>query len=305
MGEAATPSQGIHPWQSYWYHRPALNFPPPSLRDPAAFEGGERLSLACTQTDLPAREQKKLVAAWGEILPSCHSVKVLWFQSKLTQELFEAACQMPQLESLYIKWGAIRSLEPLLQLKQLRYLHLGSAPSAQPLSVLGHLTHLVDLEIENNPAVYDLRFLETLTGLESLAISGQRNSLKKVKIKSVEPLRALKKLKRLMLSTLILEEPSLTAFTDLPQLKYLLLSNQFEMGEIARLAGQLPQVDCDLFEPVSEPYQGILCKGCKQSNGMVMLTGKGQPWRCLHCQPGQIEAHRARFLLLRDGFKQE
>jgi hypothetical protein len=290
----------IHPWQSYWYHRPALNFPPPSPRDPADFEGGERLSLACTQTDLPAFQQKKLVAAWCEKLPNCHSVKTLWFQTKVTQELFEAACQMPHLESLYIKWGALRSLEPLLQLKKIRHLHLGSAPSAEPISVLSQLTTLVDLEIENNPGVCDLRFLEPLTALESLSVTGQRNSLKKVKIKNLAPLARLTQLKRLMLTTLILEEPSLDALRHLPKLKYLLLSNQFEMEEIARLAALLPEVDCDLFAPVSEAYQGILCKTCKQSTTMVMLTGKGKPWRCLNCQTAQIEAHRTQFFALRD-----
>ncbi len=167
----------IHPWQSYWYHR---------------------LSLACTQTDLPASQQKKWVAAWCEKLPSCDSVKILWFQTKVTQALFEAACQMPHLESLYIKWGALRSLEPLLQLKKIRHLHLGSAPSAEPISVLSQLTTLVDLEIENNPGVCDLRFLEPLTALESLSISGQRNSLKKVKIKNLAPLARLTQLKRLL-----------------------------------------------------------------------------------------------------------
>jgi len=298
--EIAARSLEIHPWQSYWVHRPALNFPPPSHQDPADFDGGERLSLACTQTNASASQQKKWVAAWCEKLPSCDSVKTLWFQTKVTQALFEAACQMPHLESLYIKWGALRSLEPLLQLKQLRHLHLGSAPSAEPIAVLSQLTTLVDLEIENNPGVSDLRFLEPLTALESLSISGQRNSLKKVKIKSLAPLARLKQLKRLMLTTLILEEPSLDALTDLPKLKYLLLSNQFEMAEIARLAALLPEVDCDLFAPVSEVYQGILCKTCKQSTTMVMLTGKGKPWRCLNCQPAQIEAHRSQFFALRD-----
>lgn len=297
--EVAARSLEIQPWHSYWYHRPALNFPPPSVRDPADFAGGERLSLACTQTNASASQQKKWVAAWCERLPSCDSVKVLWFQTKVTQALFEAACQMPHLESLYIKWGALRSLEPLLQLKKLRYLHLGSAPSAGPIAVLRELRTLVDLEIENNPGVYDLGFLESLTALESLTITGQRNSLKKVRIKSLTPLTKLKRLKRLMLTTLILEDPSLGALTHLPKLKYLLLSNQFEMAEIARLAALLPEVDCDLFEPVSEAYQGILCKTCKQSS-MVMLTGKGVPWRCLNCQPDQIAAHRRHFFEVRD-----
>src|SRR3990167_2941163 len=190
----------IHPWQSYWYHRPALNFPPPSHRDPADFDGGERLSLACTQTDLPASQQKKWVAAWCEKLPSCDSVKILWFQTKVPKELFEGACQIPNWEGLYINGGALRSLEPLLQLKKIRHLHLGSAPSAEPISVLSQLTTLVDLEIENNPGVCDLRFLEPLTALASLSITGQRNSLKKVKIKNLAPLARLTQLKRLMLT---------------------------------------------------------------------------------------------------------
>src|SRR5689334_775216 len=125
----AARAQPPHPSRSFWYYRPDDGFPPSTIRSPEQYDGSECVSIACTQTALPAKAQKNLVRRWCETLPGMSAVRFVWFQSKVPQELFEAACRMPRLEGLYVKWSSIASIEPLLEPAGLRYLHLGSSPA--------------------------------------------------------------------------------------------------------------------------------------------------------------------------------
>ena len=287
-------AETVEPWHSFWHHRPQRDFPPRSIREIADYNGADRLALSCTQTELGAAAQKKLVKAWCEHLPSLGAVKFLWFQTRVTQELFDAACAMPNLEGLYIKWSGVRSSEALGQARQLKYLHLGSSPSLQPLDVLGDLPRLEWLELENIRALHDLSFLAGLGGLRGLSLTGDGNSIKPIAISNLVPLQALEQLEWLRLQTVSIEDYSLAPISRLPRLKHLLLSNRFPMAEFAKLAGSLPHVACDLFTPVSEVDSWMKCKKCKGAR-MVMLTGAGAPWSCTTCDSARILRHEQAF----------
>lgn len=276
-------SENVQPWHSFWYHRPTKNFPPRSIRDPEQWEGGERLSLAVTQTDLKPAEQKKLVQRWCALLPTLKDVRFLWFQSRVSPELFEAACQLPNLEGLYVKWSGIKDFTPIAKLAgTLRYLHMGSSPSLEPLEVLSELPLLEWLELENVRAAAQLEFVSALKNLRGLGLHGDTNSLKALKVKSLTPLQGLDQLTWLSLSALRSEDESLAVLARLPSLRYLLINNHFPWQEYAKLTGLRPDIECDRFTPVSEPVNWTACKKCKQKT-MVMLTGKGMPMLCLKC----------------------
>jgi hypothetical protein len=251
--DAATRAPTTEAWHSYWRPRPADDFPPQAVQQPEQYDGGERLNLVCTQTNLPTREQRQLVQAWCKLLPTLGNLRTLWFNSKVSQEMFEAACANPRLHGLYIKWSDIRSLTPIADLQQLTHLHIGGAPSAGPLEALHTLSGLVDLELSNVNAAGNLDFLRGLPQLRSLSLSGDQNSIKRLKIESLAPLTALRELERLDLSCVSLQSESLEPIGELPKLRHLLLSNQFEMDQLAQLAARLPQVPCELFAPISAP----------------------------------------------------
>ena len=59
---------------------------------PEDYGGAPRLNLVCTQLDLSAYEQRKLVESWTEILPTLGDVRFLWLSSRAIQSRFEAAC---------------------------------------------------------------------------------------------------------------------------------------------------------------------------------------------------------------------
>jgi hypothetical protein len=293
LKEAQRAADVVEPWHSFWYHRPHLNFPPRSIRHFSDYDGSDRLCLACTQTNLPPREQKELVRSWCEHLPKMARVRFLWFQSRVTQELFDAACMMPGLEGLYIKWSGVTSAASISNLSQLKYLHIGSSPSLAPLEALGGLP-LTWLELHNIKASADLSFLGGLPELKGLAVTGDMNSIKTITLDTLAPLRALKKLEWLQLATVKVQDGSLSPIADLPSLRYLHLSNRFPLKEFAQLAGRLPHVSSAALRAVGEPVSWRSCKQCGKKT-MVMLTGKGATMLCTACDSQAIQKHEEAF----------
>lgn len=291
-------SETFEPWQSFWYHRPTRNFPPPPIRDPAQWHGGARLALACTQTDLKPAAQKKLVADWCERLPTLGEVKFLWLQSRCPQELFAAACAMPGLDGLYVKWGPLTDLTPIAARRTLRYLHLGSAPALAPLDALAALRSLEWLELANIRALAQLDFLRALPQLRGLGLAGDGNSIKYVYPATLAPLLTLRELEWLSLTTLGVRDESLAPLAALPKLRHLNLGNSFRLEEIAGLAGRRPDIDCPLFVAHGEPANWTSCKRCKEKS-MVMLIGKGKPWLCMHCDATRLARHVEEFERIR------
>lgn len=283
-------------YQSVWAARPG--FPPVTVRSPEEYTGGPHLAIACTQTELPAKAQKQLVADWCRMLPTLHEVRVLWFHSRVSQPLFEAACRMPQLEGLYIKWSGIGDLQQLGQLQALRHLYVGSSPSAAPLEVLGKLPVLVDLTLKNIRAASDLNFLSDVPQLRALMLAGDTHGPKPLKVQTLAPLVILQQLEYLCLAAIRVEDGSLGPVQQLRALRQLDLANQFALTEVATLAGQRPDIACDLFSPLSEVVNWIRCKSCQQHR-LVMPTGKGLPWLCLDCDAQRVEHLCAEFEAIR------
>tara|TARA_R110002020_G_scaffold164057_3_gene350402 strand:+ start:744 stop:1700 length:957 start_codon:yes stop_codon:yes gene_type:complete len=288
----------VLPGDSYWYHRPQRDFPPATITDPAHYAGGDRLSLAITQTNLPAREQRALVTRWCELLPTLDEVRTLWFHTRVTQEIFEAACTMPRLQGLYVKWSAITSLAPLAGHRALSHLHLGGAPSATGLEALATLPALVDLELHNVNASADLAFVQGLQGLRALGLAGDSNSIKPLKIPSLAPLADLQEIERLSLHTVRVGDGSLAPLAEMRKLRWLSLANVFPMEEVARLAGRRPDIECDLFVASNGPVASIACKKCRRYT-LHMTTGKGKPWLCETCDGDRLAKHLAAFETLR------
>jgi hypothetical protein len=293
--ESHTVSRDVRPSDGFWCQRPTKDFPPKSIRYPSEYDGSDRLNINCTQTELKPSEQKNLVNKWCEVLPSLDNVEYIWFASRATQDLFESVCQVKNLKGLHIDWSGIKSIDSITKIQNLKYLHIGSAPSLGPLEPLAQLRHLEWLELENIRACSDLTFAKDLTNLKGLSLSGDGNSLKYLKSKSLEPLTSLQDLYWLTLSTFMVEQNGLLPLAKLKKLKYLFICNSHKMEDVAALAGARPDVECSLFDSLSGAHDYITCKKCGK-NTMVMPTGKGKRWMCLECDAKKIEKHKKQFI---------
>jgi hypothetical protein len=211
---------------------------PKSIRDPDEFRGEDVLAIACTQLGDTAL-QRRLVRAWVSLLPTLKDVRFLWLRSRVPQGLFDAACRMPGLEGLYIKWSGIKDLTPLRGARGLRYLRLGSSTQITDERPLWDLQQLVVLEVENIPVVRELDGIVALEGLEQLAVEGSIWTTQHVK--SLAPLGTLGRLRHLGLTNLRAREPSsLRVLGQLRQLVHLRLAQWWSPGDMADLASALP-----------------------------------------------------------------
>jgi len=286
-------SEDVQPSDGFWQHRPTIDFPPRAIRFPDDYNGEKNLNISCTQTDLTATQQKKLVTSWCEILPKLESVKFIWFSSRTTQEMFDTVTKMKNVEGVYIKWSGIKSIENIVNMPNLKYLHIGSTPSLSPLTPISKLNKLEWLELENIKACSDLTFLEGMHHLKGLSIEGDGNSSKYIKARSLEPLENLPNIYWLSLGAFMTEDGSLLPLSKMKSLKYLIISQKYKMEEVARLAGLRPDIECDAFDPISSIYD-IGCNKCNERK-MVLPTGKGKPFLCTFCETEKIEKHIKKF----------
>lgn len=279
------------PEAGYWSFR--LNPPPPAIRSPDDFGGGDRLCIASTQTNLPPRAQKQLVERWCQFLPTLEGVRDVWFTSKVSQDLFEAACKVRDLEGLYIKWSSISSIASLGTARALKYLHIGSSPAITDLTPVSKLIQLTWLELDNLRTVSDLTPLQVLTNLEGLAFTGAEG--RRHTVLSFAPLANLSHLRWLHLGSIHAQDNSLRALGTLKSLRWLGVGNFFPWEEFAWLSGRLPNTACPWFTPGDDLGRiGITCKHC--GSGIVLLSGKGSGKLCPTCNTEKFAAFSARFL---------
>jgi hypothetical protein len=105
------------------------------------------------------------------------------------------------------------------------------------------------------------------------------------------------------LSSLVIDTSSVSSLRPLARLaglRELGLGGKLPFEEYAWLSAQLPNTDCRWFSPYHELAGTGLgaCKRC-QRDSMVMVTGKGKPVLCRHCDAAKLAEHVARFEAVR------
>ncbi len=203
--------------RGFWYHNPKGNFPPECITRLDEYTGGDRLNIACTQLAILPSEQRAIVKQWCEILPRLASLKFLWFSSRVSQEMFEAACRVPGLEGLYLKWSGIGTIESIRSLKSLRFFYLGTSGSLGSIDVLSEMKNLLVLELENLKKITRLDPIAALTQLEGLKVEGSMETTQVVD--TLAPLSRLTGLRYLFLANLKVRDRTLQPLTSLVALE--------------------------------------------------------------------------------------
>jgi Leucine-rich repeat (LRR) protein len=264
----------------------------------------DRLSIACTQTgDLS--HQRRVVNQWCEILPSLDHVRVLWFQSKVSQQLFDAACQMPNLEGLWAHFSSVKDLANIVKAKSLRHLYMGSSPGIQSIEPLAQMSQLETLRLVNLKRISDLSPLASLKRLQALSFKGGLWSIQKVK--SLEPLSALASLKLLDVGALQTLDESLKPLGSLRGLRQLWVSmDKYPIEEIAWLSAKNPRLRLKPYAELGGHGVIYTCKRCKSKDPFVLLMGKGARRQiCKVCNADKLARHVAYFSACVEAFSRE
>jgi hypothetical protein len=221
--------------QNFWYYRPADDFPPKSVQDVDQYQGAARLNVVCTQTRLSSYAQRKLVTSWCDRMPQLHGVRYLWLNSRVPQRLFDAACAIPALEGLYVKWSGIKSIAALQNASSLKHLHIGSSAQLESIEPLSAMTDLLWLSVENLKKISCLQPLSSLTNLQGLSIEGSMSSTQGVE--TLRPIGELHQLKYLSISSLRARDRTLAPLYPLQNLEAFHSAqwwSQSELDEIHR-----------------------------------------------------------------------
>lgn len=224
----------------YWYFRPLEDWPPKSVQDLGAIRADGRLNVACTQTSRSASEQRKLVAIWCKALPTLKGVRHLWLSSRVPQKLFDAACQVPDLESLYIKWSGIKRLGALEASHSLRYLHIGSSTGVESIEPLRSLKSLKWLGLESFARIRSLDPLMELVDLEGLTVEG--SMWKTQHIETLAPIGKLVNLRYLALTNLRSIDRTLSPLFNLQKLEVFHAAQWWDGSELAELKRLNPKL---------------------------------------------------------------
>lgn len=230
----------------YWPSRQLSGEIPSAILSPDQYTGADVLNIACTQTGLPASRQRRIVDDWIRQLPTVPATTVV-FSSKVSQELFDAACAVVNLRALSIKWSSCRSLEQLKHARSLEALFIGSSPGLTDLRPLSELSGLKHLFLENVAGPVDLSFTHRLGNLKELGLSASRGH--KLQVLTLEPLASLKQLEMLWLVSLQVLQSGLRPLHGLENLKSLRTTIRSTSQELQELCAAVPSLR--YFQPVA------------------------------------------------------
>jgi Leucine-rich repeat (LRR) protein len=226
--------------EGYWYDRSGEAFPPRGLSDPDQYSGEERLSIVGAPS-ISSKDQAKLTKRWIQILPSLVNVRILWVSDKVSQIMFDAICEMQNLEALWLKWSGIKSIESVVKLKQLQSLNIGSSSQLQSITPLTQLKQLRWLELENIKQIQDISPIGECTQLLGLGIDGSMWTTQRVK--SLSPVGNLSELRYLRITNLRSADKTLKPLYRLRNLQRFHAATWWDPTEIEELKRNNPRLE--------------------------------------------------------------
>jgi len=272
-----------------WEHRKEC---PKAINFPSEYEGQPDLRIACTQLNLSASKQKKLVDEWAVLIPTLTNVEHIWFYSRVPQRLLDSVSRLPNLRSLFIKWSGngITDLVKVGDLNSLERLYIGSCTQLETLESLKKLKNLKWLELHELKKINDISAIKNLNNLVGLKFTG--GMFGKQSLTSIEAISHLTNLEFLDLHRLKVESEDVSAISKLKKLKYLGLPIYYPLSEFARIYASLPNCDHDIyaFRKTNE-----ICVKCMKGE-MVLPMAKNKRQICTVCNELKVKKLEDEFL---------
>jgi hypothetical protein len=236
----------------------------PIIQNVEDYQPGEVLSLAITQLpSLTPGQQKRLVDRWCALLPTLKEVRRLGFYSRVTQEMFDAACSMPNLEYLALKWSAITHIRELPAARRLQHLRIGASSKLEGIEELAQMRSLISLSLEQFNKIDDFSPVSGLTQLEGLGIDGSMWT--RQRLRSLKPLAGLTELRQLTLTNTQAADKSFEPLLGLHKLERFDCSWNYPEAEFLKLS-QLPNLK---YGNVETSWKEIKQKWAEVSSGFI------------------------------------
>ena len=193
-------------------------FSPQEISDRLYSEKYLRLSLDRDQNS-KKKFKKQLLEKWISVLPKLNNVEKLLLMHPKSQSFFAAACKMTQLQMLILSSLKADDLTPIQDLNILNRLHIDSCHQLKSISPLLSLKNISYLKVENCYGIEDLELIGQMTWLNALSLHGNITAPKRLRLNSLKPFRALKKLRHLDLTSTSIIDKSYEVILDMPELE--------------------------------------------------------------------------------------
>jgi hypothetical protein len=208
------------------------------------------LKIVTLAMDLPGKTpkyRKQLEAEWITTLPQLDNVRSLSVRHRVTQEYFEAICNMKNLDRLHFWTSTAENLTSIAKLQKLTRLTLSSFSRVSDISPLLMLKKLTHLSIENSFKIENYEIIGEMKGLIGLSLSGDFTSPKNLRLKSLKPFVTLKNLKHLDLSFCSVIDQSYEAILQMPSLERLDTTANMPKALREKIKAEHPNLKAGLF----------------------------------------------------------
>jgi hypothetical protein len=182
------------------------------------------------------------LAIYGEALVkggvgALPNLKYLWL-SGASSEACRIAGTIRSLRRLVVHDWRAPDLKHLSRLVELESLAIAGAPRLKSLDGIGELADLQSLILSDCCGYTSLKPIQNLVGLRTLCLEGGFSTI--LRVESFEPIGALKKLERLRLASVKVQDKSLRPLRALKMLRDVFINDLFSVAEMRGLAAALP-----------------------------------------------------------------
>lgn len=230
-----------------------------------------------------------------ELLPALTNLHKVYICT-VTQQQFNAILSLVNPPELKLYEVRVADLSRLSSLTRLEKLELDWNTKATGLWDMRPNTRLRSLSVNDFSKLDNVDEIRNAPQLEKLNLSG--GMWNKLKLQSLEPLRALDSLRLLCLGNLSIEKGGLDPLATLRQLEELDISNQFPNSEYAKLSVALPNTKCRYFQPYVEA-KGIF------PDKDTMVTGTRKPFLHSERDAERLAKYATEFKKLQDQFRSQ
>lgn len=174
----------------------------------------------------------------------------LWAH-QANQDMIGEIARLPNLELLYIRGTTASDLAPLAANRKLKRLIVVGGTKVANLDWTNALTAGLEvLFLEGFSRITDITPLGNLSNLASLGVEGGMDST--VRIETLQPLAALKKLRYLFLAGTRVADKSLAPLARMDALRHLEVTIHYPDHEFIALKKALPDLDCGWIRMIDE-----------------------------------------------------
>lgn len=162
---------------------------------------------------------------------------------QVNQDFLEEICSLEGLELLSLETVTADDLRSLTRLKRLRTLRVANVRNASEFEPLAEMTWLQELYIEDAKHLSNVEFLENAHHLQKLGVEGSMWNLQKVA--SLKPLRGLRELESLFMTSVELADEDLAYLANCKNLSELECARFAPKSSFEHLRQMMPNLKCN------------------------------------------------------------